>query len=102
VTRRKHIDYVYGSHSNEKHITEKTHFNVVQLKFLRYKARTLVDDVMKSGIISYNLTDMGTHGSPPNRVLEVPVKWARPASGSRDLVYGPDDLRRPWRTLSRS
>jgi hypothetical protein len=35
---------------------------------------------------------MGTHGSPPTRVLEVPVKWTRPASGPGDLIHSPGDL----------
>jgi hypothetical protein len=43
---------------------------------------------------------MGTHGSPPTRVLEVPVKWT-PASGPRDLIHNPGDLGRPQTTLSR-
>jgi hypothetical protein len=61
---------------------------------------------------------MGTHGSPPTRVLEVPVKWARPArssadlpeaqltwqklsrpaSGTGDLIRSPGDLGRLWTT----
>jgi hypothetical protein len=35
VTRREHNNSAYGSHSNETHVTEKTHSNAVQLKFLR-------------------------------------------------------------------
>jgi hypothetical protein len=44
---------------------------------------------------------MGTHGSPPTRVLEVPVKWTRPARSSTDLQVGLETLfaaRRPWKT----
>jgi hypothetical protein len=51
------------------------------------------------------LWDMGTHGSPPTRVPEVPVKWTRPAKSPADLQVGPEtlstipatleDLRRP-------
>jgi hypothetical protein len=32
---------------------------------------------------------MGTHGSPPTMVLEVPVKWTRPARTPVDLQVGP-------------
>jgi hypothetical protein len=49
---------------------------------------------------------MGTHGSPPTRVLEIPVKWTRPARSPADLQVGPEtlsttpvtleDLRRPY------
>jgi hypothetical protein len=52
-----------------------------------------------------NLRDMGTHGSPPTRVLEVPVKWTQPARSPADLQVDPEilftipvtleDLRRP-------
>jgi hypothetical protein len=38
------------------------------------------------------VTDMGTHGSPPTRVPEVPVKWARPAKSLTDLQLGPEIL----------
>jgi hypothetical protein len=31
---------------------------------------------------------MGTYGSPPTRVLEVPVKWTRPARSSADMQVG--------------
>jgi hypothetical protein len=52
------------------------------------------------------LWDMGTHGSPPTRVPEVPVKRTRPARSPTDLQVGPEtlstipatleDLRRPY------
>jgi hypothetical protein len=35
---------------------------------------------------------MGTHGSAPTRVLEVPVKWTRPAKSSTDLQVGLETL----------
>jgi hypothetical protein len=35
---------------------------------------------------------MGTHGSPPTRLLEVPVKWTRPARRPADLQVGPETL----------
>jgi hypothetical protein len=35
---------------------------------------------------------MGTHGSPPTRVPEVPVKWTRPARSPVDLQVGPETL----------
>jgi hypothetical protein len=35
---------------------------------------------------------MGTHGSPPTRVPEVPVKWTRPARSPADLQVGPETL----------
>jgi hypothetical protein len=35
---------------------------------------------------------MGTHGSPPTKVLEVPVKWIRPARSPADLQVGPETL----------
>jgi hypothetical protein len=35
---------------------------------------------------------MGTHGSPPTRVPEVPVKWTRPARSPTDLQVGPETL----------
>jgi hypothetical protein len=35
---------------------------------------------------------MGTHGSPPTRVLEVSVKWTRPARSPVDLQVGLDTL----------
>jgi hypothetical protein len=38
------------------------------------------------------VTDKGTHGSPPTRVLEVPVKWTRPARSPTDLQVGPKTL----------
>jgi hypothetical protein len=45
---------------------------------------------------------MGTYGSPPTRVSEVPVKWIRPARSPADLQVGPETLsttRRLWKTL---
>jgi hypothetical protein len=36
--------------------------------------------------------DMGTHESPPTRVLEVHVKWTRPARSPTDLQVGPKTL----------
>jgi hypothetical protein len=38
------------------------------------------------------LRDMGTHGSPPTRVLEVPVKWTQPARSPADLQVRPETL----------
>jgi hypothetical protein len=35
---------------------------------------------------------MGTHGSPPTRVLEVPVKWTRPVRSPTDPQVGPETL----------
>jgi hypothetical protein len=35
---------------------------------------------------------MGTYGSPPARVLEVPIKWTRPARSHADLQVGPETL----------
>jgi hypothetical protein len=35
---------------------------------------------------------MGTHGSPPTRVPEVPVKWTRPARSPADLQVGSETL----------
>jgi hypothetical protein len=35
---------------------------------------------------------MGTHGSPPTRVSEIPVKWTRPARSPADLQVGPEIL----------
>jgi hypothetical protein len=35
------------------------------------------------------MCDMGTHGSPPTRVLDVPVKWTRPARSPVDPQVGP-------------
>jgi hypothetical protein len=35
---------------------------------------------------------MGTHGSPPTRVPEVPVKWSQPARSLADLQVGPETL----------
>jgi hypothetical protein len=35
---------------------------------------------------------MGTHGSPPTRVPEVPVKWTQPARSPADLQVGPETL----------
>jgi hypothetical protein len=35
---------------------------------------------------------MGTHGSPPTRVPEVPVKWTRPAKSPADLQVAPETL----------
>jgi hypothetical protein len=42
---------------------------------------------------------MGTHGSPPTRVLEVPVKWTRPARSPADLQVGPETLSTTLTTL---
>jgi hypothetical protein len=49
---------------------------------------------------------MGTHWSPPTRVLEVPVKWTRPVRSPTDLQVDIEtisttlaileDLRRPY------
>jgi hypothetical protein len=49
---------------------------------------------------------MGTHGSPPTWVWEVPVKWTRPARSLANLQVGLEtvsavlvtleDLRRPY------
>jgi hypothetical protein len=33
---------------------------------------------------------MGTHESPPTRVLEVPVGWTRHAKSQVDLQVGPE------------
>jgi hypothetical protein len=38
------------------------------------------------------LRDMGTHGSPPTRVPEVPVKWTWPAGSTFDLQVDPETL----------
>jgi hypothetical protein len=38
------------------------------------------------------LWDMGTHGSPPTRVLEVPIKWTWLARSPADLQVGPETL----------
>jgi hypothetical protein len=38
------------------------------------------------------LRDMGTHGSPPTRVPEVPVEWTRPVRSPADLQVGPETL----------
>jgi hypothetical protein len=53
--------------------------------------------------------DMSTHGSPPTRVPEVPVKWTRPArsparptSRPGDLTHNPGNLGRLQKTLSKS
>jgi hypothetical protein len=35
---------------------------------------------------------MGTHGSPPTRVLEVPVKWTQPVRSPIDLQVDPETL----------
>jgi hypothetical protein len=35
---------------------------------------------------------MGTHGSPPTRVLEVPVKWTRHVRSPTDLQVDPETL----------
>jgi hypothetical protein len=35
---------------------------------------------------------MGTYGSPPTRVPEVPVKWTQPARSPADLQVGPETL----------
>jgi hypothetical protein len=35
---------------------------------------------------------MGTHGSPPTRVPEVPVKWTQPTRSPADLQVGPETL----------
>jgi hypothetical protein len=42
--------------------------------------------------VDRGLRDMGTHGSPPTRVPEVPVKWIRPARSPADLQVGPETL----------
>jgi hypothetical protein len=42
---------------------------------------------------------MGTHGSPPTRVLEVPVEWTRPARSPTDLQVGPETLSTTLATL---
>jgi hypothetical protein len=49
------------------------------------------------------MRDIGTHGSPPTRVLEVPVKRTRPVRSPIDLQVDPETLsttRRPWKTPS--
>jgi hypothetical protein len=35
---------------------------------------------------------MGTHGSPPTSVPEVPVKWARPTRSLTNLQVDPETL----------
>jgi hypothetical protein len=42
---------------------------------------------------------MGTHGSPPTRVPEVPVKWTRPARSHANLQVGPETLSTIQETL---
>jgi hypothetical protein len=42
---------------------------------------------------------MGTHGFPPTRVPEVPVKWTRPARSPTDLQVGPETLSTTSTTL---
>jgi hypothetical protein len=54
---------------------------------------------------------VGTHVSPPTRVLEVPVKWTQPVRSPADLQVGPEtlstipatleDLRRPHSDFGR-
>jgi hypothetical protein len=39
-----------------------------------------------------SVRDMGAHGSPLTRVLEVFVKWTRPARSPADLQVGPETL----------
>jgi hypothetical protein len=48
------------------------------------------------------MRDMETHGSPPTRVLEVPVKRTRPARSSTDLQVGPETLSTTLVTLEDS
>jgi hypothetical protein len=36
-----------------------------------------------------SVRDMGTYGSPPTRVLEVPVKWIQLLRSPTDLREGP-------------
>jgi hypothetical protein len=43
-------------------------------------------------VCMYVLRDMGTHGSPPVRVPEVPVKCTRPAISPADQQVGPETL----------
>jgi hypothetical protein len=45
---------------------------------------------------------MGTHGSPPTKVLEIPVKWTRPIRSPTDLQVGPDALSTTLATLEDS
>jgi hypothetical protein len=35
---------------------------------------------------------MGTPGSPPTRLMDVPDKWVRPTRRPADLTVGPTDL----------
>jgi hypothetical protein len=42
--------------------------------------------------VDRGLRDMGTHGSPPTRIPEVPVKWTQPARSPADLQVGPETL----------
>jgi hypothetical protein len=42
---------------------------------------------------------MGTHGSPPTRVLEVPVKRTRLVRSPTDLQVGPETLSTTLTTL---
>jgi hypothetical protein len=45
---------------------------------------------------------MGTHGSPPTRVPEVPIKWIRPVRSPVDLQVGLETLSTTPATLEDS
>jgi hypothetical protein len=49
--------------------------------------------------VDRGLRDIGTHGSPPNRVLEVPVKRTQPVRSPTDLQVGPETLSATSMTL---
>jgi hypothetical protein len=46
------------------------------------------------------MRDMGTHGFPPTRVPEVPVKWTQPARSPANLQVGPKTLSSISATMS--
>jgi hypothetical protein len=55
--------------------------------------------LLTTTISSTSLRDMGTHGSPPARVPEVPIKWTQPARSPTDLQVGPETLSTTLATL---
>jgi hypothetical protein len=57
----------------------------------------------KINIVVFSVRDMGTHGSPPTRVLEVPDKWVQhvrwsvdPHVGPEDHIDNPEDVLKTW------
>jgi hypothetical protein len=70
--------------------------------YLKLKPCEAIRPFPSKHILCALVRDMGTHGSPPTRVLEVPAKWTWPFRSSVDLQVGPETLSTTPATLEDS